>query len=71
MRSANEVRTTTLTSRALGGDPARRRDAVDAGHREVHEHDVGPQADRRLDALLAVRRARDDLDALDAVDHPA
>jgi hypothetical protein len=52
----------------LGGDPARRRDAVDAGHREVHEDDVGSQADRRLDALGAVRRARDDLDPVDAVD---
>jgi len=52
----------------LGGDPARRLDAVDTGHREVHKDDVGPEADRRLDALGAVRRAGDDLDPFDALD---
>jgi len=37
-------------------------DATHAGHRQVHQHDVGLQRDGRVDGSLAVRCVTDDLD---------
>ena len=46
------------------GDPARRLDAVDLRHPHVHQHDVGAQPLGLGDALGAVARLADDLDAV-------
>jgi hypothetical protein len=43
-----------------GDDPARRLDPVEHRHADVHQHDFGPQAARRLHRVLAVTRLADD-----------
>ena len=50
----------------LGHDLAGGAHAVDPGHLEVHEHDVGPQGARLLDGLGAVGGLADDGDVVDA-----
>jgi hypothetical protein len=55
------VSTTTLAPPSAR-DAARRLDAVDARHLEVHEHDVRLVPRRQRDRLLAVGGERDDLD---------
>jgi hypothetical protein len=47
---------------AQAGDPARRLDAVDARHLEVHEHDVRLAVEGQVDRLLAVGGHADHLD---------
>ena len=49
-------------------DAARGLDPADAGHREVHEHDVRLVQGGRVDAPLAVGRLGDDRDAVGLVD---
>src|SRR6476646_2993145 len=51
-----------LDAGSLGRDPAGRLDASDAGHREVHEHDVGSLLDAERDGCLAVADGADDLE---------
>src|SRR3712207_9058467 len=54
-----------------GEHPPRGLDPVELGHADVHEHDVGAQAARRVDGLQPVRRLADDLEVLLRVeDHP-
>ena len=49
---------------AGGQQLARRLDPVHARHPHVHQDDVGPEAPRGLDRLLAVARLTDDLDVV-------
>ena len=54
---SNVVRITTrLCELGVGGDAPGRLEPVAAGHLDVHQHDVGPQAPGRRRRLLAVRR---------------
>ena len=55
--------------RVAGGDPAGRGNAVELGHADVHEHDVGRQARDAVDGLVAVRRLADDLDVGVVLEH--
>ena len=43
--------------------PAGGLDAVDGGHRHVHQHDVGPELEREAHCGLTVAGLADDLDA--------
>jgi hypothetical protein len=49
---------------ALDGEPLGGLDPVQAGHADIHDHDVGIQADGVLDGLGAVFGLTDDLDVL-------
>ncbi len=52
-------------------DPARRLDAVDVRHADVHEHDIWMEVARERDRLCSVRRLADDVDVgLGVQDHP-
>ena len=48
----------------LLADPRQRREAVHAGHREVEQHDVGPQRRGLRDGIGAVGGAPDDVESL-------
>ena len=62
---SNVVSITTFSAEpSVGEEPARRLDAVDVGHADVHQDDVRPQAPRLRDRLAPVRRLADDLDVL-------
>jgi hypothetical protein len=56
---------------AQRGHLARRLDAVELGHADVHQHDVGRQATRLLDRRVAVGRLADDVDVLLGVEDHA
>ena len=43
--------------------PAGGFDAIDGGHRDVHQHDVGSELEREAHALVAVAGLSDHLDA--------
>src|SRR5262249_19401044 len=45
-----------------------RLDPVPAGHRDVHQHDVGPDATRQLDRRIAVGRLAEQLDPRCCID---
>ena len=67
--STNEVSTTIRQSSArlsdtCGGDLAGGLDAVDLGHRQVHEDHVGGQVGGQGDGLGAVGRGPDHLDVV-------
>ena len=47
---------------SLGGDEPRRLDAVEHGHADVHQHDVGTGPLAQLDAEPAVLGVADDVD---------
>ena len=52
-------------------DPACRLEPVDAGHLDVHQHQVGLEAGRQFDGLLAVLGLADHLEAVGHLhDHP-
>src|SRR6478735_6673183 len=48
----------------LDGEPCRRRDTVEDGHPQVHEHDVGMQRVDQVERLRAVLGGTDDRDLL-------
>ena len=48
---------------------AGRLEPVEPGHPDVHQHDVGPQPRRGLEALAAVGGLADDLDVVAAAEH--
>ena len=60
------VRMTTFTSAepVVLGDAAGGVEPVDAGHADVHEHDVGAMLERQAHRLLAVGRLADDGDVV-------
>lgn len=54
-----------------GGDRGGGLDAVQFGHPDVHEHDVGIEVRHQRDGLRAVARLADDVDVVRVVqDHP-
>ena len=63
------MRTRESAPVARGRDLARRRDPVELGHADVHQHDVGPQPLRAVDGLLAVGRLADDRDVVLGLEH--
>ena len=56
--------TTRLRIARLLRDPACGLEAVDAGHLDVHQHDIGLQPLRDRDGLLPVACLADDLDVV-------
>ena len=64
--SSNVVRITTRTAveRGVVADATGGGEAVDAGHADVHQHDVGALAARERDRLVAVARLADHLDVV-------
>ena len=54
------VRISTRVAGLRADDPPGRLDPVEHGHADVHQHDVGPQAPRLGDRVLAVGRLADD-----------
>jgi hypothetical protein len=50
--------------RRVGGDRLGGLQAVEAGHADVHQHDVGDEAARRVGRLVAVGGLADHLDAV-------
>ena len=52
---------TAVASPVVGDDPAGRLEPVEAGHLDVHQHDVGPSQAREIDRVAAVDRLADDL----------
>ena len=58
------------SSPLVGQDAPRRLEAVELGHADVHQDDVGPQRAHLVDRLAAVRGLADDLDVgLGVEDH--
>jgi hypothetical protein len=54
---------------AVAGQPARRLDAVEHRHADVHQHDVRPVRLGQADGLLAVARLGDDRDRAGRLEH--
>ena len=57
------VSISTAARRGLRDDPARRLDAVQLGHLDVHQHHVGLAPAREIDRRRPVPGLADDLDA--------
>ena len=57
--------------RRIGGDAAGRLDAVESGHANVHQEDVGPVPSGELDGRVTVGGLPDELEVIGVVDEGA